>query len=112
MPAIFDNCFANASSNIVERFVPTYLLPFSLASLARAFQRMKYAIRIVDLIQRRRPFGAVAPARSGMLRVAFELLNLTRRLVDVGEQSTRRLAVKAGRRRQQVTPLFAPGPGL
>ena len=109
---IFDNRLANPRRNIIKRLVPTDAFPFSFAPFASALQRVKNAIWIVDLIQRRRAFGAVAPARSWILRIPFEFLNLVRVFVDVSKQSTRRLAVETSRRHKLITPLLTPRPRL
>ena len=95
---IFDDRFPNSGGKIIEHFIPTDAFPFAFAAFSRALQRIKNAIRIVDLIERRRTFGAIASARSRILRIAFELLNLIRVFVDVGKQPARRLAVKTCRR--------------
>src|SRR5260370_42613794 len=73
---------------------------------------MQNAVRVGDLIQRRRTLGAVAPARTGVLRVAFKFLNFTGFFIDISEQSARRFTVETGRRDELVMPLFATGPGL
>src|ERR1044071_2567340 len=74
--AIFNNRFANSCSQIVEDLVPTYAFPISCTTFPDAFERIENSIGIVDLIQRRRPLGAIASARSRIFRIALELLNL------------------------------------
>src|SRR5436190_6601469 len=66
----------------------------------------------MDLIKSRRTLGAVAPARSGMLGVAFELLHLASDFVDVGKQTTRRLAIEAGGWHQRIVTFLTPRPRL
>src|SRR2546423_14852174 len=81
--AIFDDCLANARSEIVEHFVPTDAFPFSFATFPNTFQRIKNSIRIVYLVERRGAFGAITSAAARILWVAFKLLNLIRVFVDV-----------------------------
>src|SRR5690349_11022880 len=83
---IFDDRFTDSRREIIEDCIPTHLLPISCAAVADPFQRIEYSIRIIDLIQRRRTFRTVAPARSRVLRIALELLNLICIFVDVSEQ--------------------------
>src|SRR5438132_1347988 len=112
LTTIFDNRFPNSRCNIIKHFIPTDALPFSFTTFARTLQRIKNAIRISNLIQCRRPFRTIPPARSRILRIALELLNLIRIFVDVGEQSTRRLAVEARRWHELITPFLPPRPRL
>src|SRR5262245_50881930 len=74
--AVFDNRFAYSSREIVKHLIPRNAFPFSFATFAHTFQRIKNPIRIRNLIERSRTFRAVAPARSRILRIAFKLLNL------------------------------------
>src|ERR1044071_5521971 len=89
--AIFDDGFPNSRREIVEHIIPTNAFPIPRTALTGSLQRIKNAIRIVDLIERRRPFSAVTSTASRILGIAFELLNLIRVFVDVGEQPARRL---------------------
>src|SRR6185295_11533158 len=75
-PPVFDDCFSDAARDVIKRLVPTHLFPTSGAAAPGALHGMKNAIRIMNLIQRRRTFGAVPSARTRMFRIAFELLNL------------------------------------
>ena len=95
VPPVFDDGIAYAPSQFIQHFVPTYLGPFSFTAFSSAFERVKYAIGILDLIKRCGTFRAIAPARSGMLGVTFKLLYLASSLVDIGQESARRLAVEA-----------------
>src|SRR6185436_7400635 len=110
VPAILNDCFADASRNVVERFVPGRLFPLAFAAFAGAFERIKDAIRIVNLVKRGRTLSAVTPARAGMLRIPFKLLNLTGDFIDVGQQPTRRLAVEASGGNKRVMSLLTPRP--
>src|ERR1043165_1078093 len=96
--AVFDDRFPNSSSQIVKHLIPTNALPFPFAAFAGTLQRVKNAIRIGNLIERRRTFRAIAPAAPRIFRISFKLLNLSRLFVDVGEQSARRLTIETSRR--------------
>jgi hypothetical protein len=60
IPTILDDRFPNPGRNIIKRRVPGGAFPFAFAAFAGALERIKNAIGIVDLIERRRTFGAVA----------------------------------------------------
>ena len=66
--AVFDNGGANFGGEGVQRLVPGRALPLALAALARALQGIEDALRVVDLVDGGRAFGAVAPAAAGMVR--------------------------------------------
>jgi len=83
--AIFEDRVANARREGVERFVPRRAFPLSFSAFSGALQWKKNAIRIGNLIECRWSLGAVSPTRTWVFRVTFELLNLARDLVDVGE---------------------------
>src|SRR5207253_2600635 len=68
--------------------------------------RIKNAVGVCDLIERRGAFGAVAPTRAWMLRVSFELLHLQALAVYIGQKPARRLAVEAGRRHERIAALL------
>ena len=95
---ILNDRVSDPRSDLIEHSIPAYAFPLAFSALACPLERIKDAIGIGNLIQRRRAFGAVAPSAPGILRIAFELLNLVCVFVDVGEQPARRFAVKAGRR--------------
>src|SRR5437763_265112 len=76
--AIIDQGLAYLGREGVEHFIPGRALPLAFTTRADAFQRKEDAFRVIELIDRRRAFSAVAPARCRMLRVAFELANLAR----------------------------------
>jgi hypothetical protein len=85
-----DERLANAPGDVVERRVPRDALPAVLAALAGAPQRKEDAVRVVDLVERRRPLRAVAPARAGVIRVALELdLGVSRSRRPAGRRPTR-----------------------
>src|SRR5213593_674141 len=92
---ILNDRFSDPRSDLIEHFIPAYPFPFSFTAFSGPLQRIKYAIGIRDLIQRRRPLSTIAPSAPRILRIALELLNLIRVFVNVGEQPTRRLTVKA-----------------
>ena len=110
VPTIFDDGVANARGDRVECFVPGGAFPFSFATFSGAFEWIKNAIGIGYLVECRWTFGAVAPARAGMFRIAFKLLNFARDFVDIREQSTRRFAVEASGGNERVMPLLSLRP--
>ena len=105
-PALDDRA-PDPRRDVGQRVVPRHLDPAALAALAGALERRQDAIGVGHLVERRRPLGAVASARGGVLGVALELSDLERVAIDVREQAARRLAVEAGRRHQQVPALAA-----
>ena len=102
----------NPAGDVVERLVPADLLPLAVAALADPLQRVEDAIGVGHLVERRRSLGAVAAARAGVLRVAFELAQLEGLFVHVRQETARRLAVEAGGRHQHVALLDPFGPRL
>src|SRR6185503_16104953 len=112
LATIFDNRFPDLSGEFIEHFVPTSLHPFPFAAFSGAFERVQNAIRIVDLVESGGTFRAVAATRTWMFRIAFKLLNFACDLIDIGEQTARRLAIETGRGNQGVVALFALRPCL
>src|SRR6476469_2131115 len=94
--AIFDYSLTNAVGNIIQNPVPRDSFPFSLPAFAGALEWVKNAVGILNLVKGGRAFGAVAAARSGMLGIAFKLLNVAGNFVDVGQQTASGLAIEAG----------------
>src|SRR5438132_7922835 len=72
---------------------------------------MKNAVGVGNLVKSCGAFRAVSATRAGMLRIAFELLNFICRFIDVRQETARRLAIEASRRRKNVAALYTPGPG-
>src|SRR5579859_5360843 len=112
--AIFHNSGANRTGEGVQRLVPGRALPFALSALASALQGIENALRVVDLVDGRRAFGAVAPATAGVVGIAFELFDTPALFVHVGQQTAGSLAVKTNRRDQLVAAfhLARPGPRI
>ena len=106
------SALAHAARNVRERFVPGDALPLALATLPDPFQRVEDALRVVGLVVRGRPLGAVAPARPRVLRVPFELPDLEGLPVHVGEEPARALAVEADGRYERVAAGDALRPRL
>src|SRR5947209_8817279 len=77
----------------IQYLIPRCALPLALSALARALQRIENALWIVDLVNCRGSFGAVAPATARVIRVALQLLDVPALLVHVGQQPAGRLAV-------------------
>src|SRR5438046_7486505 len=73
---IFNDRFADPRSDLIEHFIPAYAFPFSFSAFSGALQWIKNAIRIRYLVQSRRSLSTIAPSATGILRIAFELLNL------------------------------------
>src|SRR5207302_11363648 len=101
---------SNAGSDVIERLVPGHTMPSILSAPPGAPQRVQNAIGIIGLIERRRSFRAVSPARAGMLGIAFVFADLQRLAIDVCEKAAGRLAVEACRRHEHVVPLDATRP--
>src|SRR5262249_35931968 len=98
--AAFLKRFANPRAQIVQDLVPTHAFPFSFSALAGAAQRIEDALRIVDLIDGGRPFGAVASTTAAMRGIAFEFLDAHLLFVDVSQQPAGSFTVEADGRNQ------------
>src|SRR5215813_12766758 len=108
--ATFLQCAPNASAQIVKHFVPGHALPLAFTALARAAQWIEDALRIVDLIDGGRTFGAVASTAAGMRRIALKLLHAHLLFIDICQQPTRRFAVEADRGNQRIMSLNSARP--
>ena len=97
LPALLER-LADAGADLVQDLVPAHALPLPGAARARALERVQDALGVVDLVDGRRPLGAVAAARGRVERVPLELPHAHRVAVDEGEQAAGRLAVEADRR--------------
>ena len=104
VPAVLDDRLADPPADVVERLVPRHLLPAPLAALAGAPQRVEDAVGIVELVRRDDPLRARAAAAAGVQRVALDLADVERLLVDVGEDAAGRFAVEADARDDPVAP--------
>ena len=109
-----DQRLANPAADVVEDLVPRDALPLAAAARALAPQRIENPLRILHLVERGWALGAVAPAAARVHRVALELLDAQRLLIDVGEQPAAGLAVEADRGDQRVAALdlLRPGDGI
>jgi hypothetical protein len=107
---VLDDRGADARADLGERIVPRDLPPLARAASAVALERIENAIGIVELIRSDDALRTGAAAAAGMERVAFDLANRQRVLVDVGENAARRLAVEANARNDPVAPAILPGP--
>src|SRR5215472_10253719 len=67
LPAFLQRA-SDASSQIIEHFIPGHALPLPFTALSGTPQRIKDALRIIDLIDGGWAFGAVASATTGMRR--------------------------------------------
>ncbi len=97
-----DDRLADPAGDVGERLVPADPLELARSALAHPAERVQDPLGVVDLVDRGRPLGAVAPTRARVRRVALELLDREVLVVDVGQQPARRLAVEADRRDQRV----------
>ena len=103
---------ADPRGNVLQRLVPRDARPSVAAARASPLHRVQHAVRVLDLVQRRRALGAVAAPRPGVLGVALQLAHLAGVPVNVGEQAAGRLAVETGGGHEHVAALDAGGPGL
>jgi hypothetical protein len=110
--AAIDDRRADLRREHVEHFVPRGVLEPSGSARTDALQRMEDASGILDLVEGRRTLRAVLAARAGMVRVALELADRARFLVDVRDETARRLAVETRRRHEHVVPLDLARPLL
>src|SRR5260370_1169947 len=94
-PAIFLEGFGDARSESLQHFVPRSPRPLPAPARPRPLHRIKDAIGIMNLRDRRRAFRAKASAARWMLRVAFKLRDLSGCLIDVGKKPAGRFAVEA-----------------
>ena len=107
VPTVLENGFPDSRCDVVERLTPRHLAPFSRTAFAVAGQRIEDAIRILDLVRRDDAFGARAAAAARVHRIALDLPDRQLLLVDVCEDSARRLAVEADARDDPVvTAIF------
>src|SRR5262249_49964602 len=87
---------------IVQCLVPADALPLPFSARPNATHRVENALGIVNLIERRRTLRAIPAAAPRMIRIAFELANVARFLIDVRNETARRLAVETRRRHEAV----------
>ena len=92
--------FVHPLGERVQHVIPAHPLPLAAAARPRAAQGVQDPLGIGDLVERGRALGAVATTGTGMAGMTFELANLERVGVDVGEQPARRLAVEADGRHE------------
>ena len=86
---------SSTSSHVTRSHSPAPRAPVAL-------QRIEDAIGILELVRRDDALGAGAAAAARMHRVAFDLADVQRLLVDVREDAARRLAVEADARNDPV----------
>src|SRR4030095_8354805 len=70
-PTLLDSR-ANALGDVAQRIIPRHLRPTPCSPFADTFQGVKNPVGVVDLIESRGSFRAVASARRGMLWVALK----------------------------------------
>src|SRR4029077_8260448 len=108
--AILLESFAHAGRDVVENFVPTHALPFSLASLSDTFQGITNPFGIGHLVQGCRPFSAVASSAAGMFRVAFESADAQRFFIDETKKTAGSFTVKTNGRDDLIVLLYFSRP--
>src|SRR5262245_36292153 len=110
-PVFLDRA-SNAPADVGQRFVPADALPLSTAARTFTLEGIENAIGILELVRRDDALGARAAAAARMHGVAFDLADLERLLVDVGEDAARRLAVEADAGDDPVLAAILFGPAL
>src|ERR1022692_4502604 len=108
--AILLKRFTNARAESLQHFVPRSPRPFPTAARAGTLHRIKDAIGIMNLRNRRRPLRAKTTAARRVLGIAFKLCDLTCFFIDVGKKSARRFAVKTDGRNKLEMFFDAPRP--
>src|SRR5207302_10114739 len=91
------DCSANTAAQLFQNFGPGGSRPLACSARATALHRVENAVRVVNLVDGGRAFGTQAAAAGRMLGIAFELIDLSSCLINVGEQSAGGLAVEANR---------------
>src|SRR5262249_23217649 len=79
----FLQSLADACRDQLDSLLPADRLPLAFAARADAPQRMEDTIRVIDLVDGRRPLGTEPAATRGMDGIALELADRVRLLVDV-----------------------------
>jgi len=110
--AFFHDGASNAPADVRERLVPGDALPLAVAAGALALERIENPIGILELVGRDDALGARAAAAARVYRVAFDLADLERLLVDIREDAARRLTVEADARNDPVLPTLFLRPAL
>ncbi len=112
-PAL-DDGFSDPRADVRQRGVPLDALPFALAPRADAPHRIEDPVRVIELVRRDDTLGARATAAAGMERIAFDLPNGKRLLIDVGENAAGGFAVETDARDHPILPaiLLRPAGGL
>ena len=79
----FLNSLAYFSGNIIEDNIPGNTLPFSRAPFSNPAHWIQNTVRVFNLVDRCRPFGAKSPSTCRMIGVAFKLAHLTGFFVNI-----------------------------
>src|SRR5947209_3998426 len=103
--AAFLKSVADSSGQVVQNCIPGNPLPLPFASLAHAPQRIENALRVIDLVNRRRTFGAVAATTARMCRIPFKFLDLHLVFVNISQQTASSLTVKTDGRDERIVLL-------
>src|SRR5579875_70691 len=111
----FLECPADTAGDEGQRLRPIDRLPFPFAAWANAPQRLKDAVGIVNLIDRRRTFGTEPAPTAWMQGIALEFADYICLFIYISKQAAGRFAVEAGRGNQPIVPLHTsvrPAPRL
>ena len=110
--ATLDEGGADLLADLGERLLPRDALPLARAALTDAAQREHDPLRVVDLVERGRPLGAVAAAAARMMRVALDLADFAGLFVVVSDEAAPGFTVEAGGGDKGVVLLDLVGPRL
>ena len=86
---VFRDGRAHTRADRVEHFIPGDALPFALTAFTDTLERVQNAVGIFKLIRRDHALGARAAPAAWMHRVALDLADVERVLVDVGKDAAR-----------------------
>src|SRR5579875_526611 len=95
-----------------QHLVPGRALPFAFATPARTLQGIEDALRIVDLVDGSRAFGAVSSTTARVVRIALEFFDTSALFINIGEQATGRLTVETDGRDNGVMLFNFARPGF
>src|SRR5262249_1384403 len=108
---IFMERFTDSTGDIIEYGVPSCALPLTRSARTLAFHRIQNALRIVDLIDRRRTFRAVPPTAGRMRWIPFKLADLQCLFVNVSQKPASGFTVETCSWNKEVMLFDFAGPG-
>src|SRR5947208_8823918 len=97
-----------------QYLVPGRAFPLALSTLACASERIQNAFGVIDLVDRSRSLGTVAPSTAGMIGVALKFFDSSGLFIHVSHQSAGSLTVEADSGDYFVMFLYfaRPSPGI